>query len=218
MTKKKGNEMLKDIAGALALLAILTIPAGFCESIFDDNDSQETKPIAVDENEETELQFAEETVRFVEETTVDVVETSVVETTNNAIYPPAMIESGYGYNAYEYELEYVAKIVWLESCGESAECQRAICEVIFNRLESGLWGDSLTDVIYSENQFETIEYIDTAEPTDDIRAMVYDVFEHGSTIDESVLFFRADYYHQWEGAVDEFFIDSTYFSSSKWCS
>lgn len=130
---------------------------------------------------------------------------------------PALFVSEAGYKAYEYELEYVARLVYLEARGEPVSCQRAVTEVIFNRLASGLWGDSLTEVIYADGEFEPAAYIAESETTDEIRAIVYDVFWNGSSIPERVLFFRADYYHQWTGAVDEFAIGSTYFSSSEWC-
>lgn len=121
------------------------------------------------------------------------------------------------YVATESELEEVARLVYLEARGESVDCQRAITEVIFNRLASGLWGDTLTDVIYAKNEFEPAAYISESETTDTIREMVYDVYWNGSTLPERILFFRADYYHAWYGAVNEFAIDNTYFSSSKWC-
>lgn len=121
------------------------------------------------------------------------------------------------YNATESELEAVAILVYLEAGGESEACQRAVAEVIFNRLASGLWGDTLTDVIYAKNEFEPAEYICESETTDVIREIVQDVYWNGSTLPERIMFFRADHYHMWDGAINEFVIDNTYFSSSRWC-
>lgn len=116
------------------------------------------------------------------------------------------------------ELELVAKIVYLEAEGESDECKQAVAEVIYNRLQSGIWGDEIEDVIYAKAngyyEFESVYHIDKAKLDEDIYAMVEDVWENGSSIDDSVMYFRADYYHTW--ANDEFSIDNTYFSSSPW--
>lgn len=114
------------------------------------------------------------------------------------------------------DIDLVAKIVWLEGRGESAECRRAITETIYNRLRSEIWGDTIQDVIYAKQngryEYSTVYLLDTAEVDEDIREIVVDVFENGSEIDENIMYFRADYYHPW--AEDEFCIDNTYFSSN----
>lgn len=118
----------------------------------------------------------------------------------------------------EEELDLAAKLVWMEAQGESEECQTKIAEVLYNRLESGLWGETLTDVIYAQTEygweFSPAPYLDTAEPSEEVYEIVREVFENGSELDPGIMWFRANYYHTW--AVDEFFIDNTYFSSSPW--
>lgn len=121
------------------------------------------------------------------------------------------------YEATEGELEAVAALVYLEAGGESEECQRAVTEVIFNRLASGIWGETLTEVIYAPGEFEPAPYIAETVPTQEIRAIVREVYENGSSLEENVLFFRSGYYHGWDGAVAEFAIGKMFFSSSKWC-
>ncbi len=134
---------------------------------------------------------------------------------------PALIVSEVGYTAYAFELELCAEIVELEAGGESAECRRRVAEVIFNRLASGIWGDSLIDVIYAENdlgyEFETVHYIGDAEVSEETREIVWDVFQNGVEIPARVMFFRTGTYHAWDGAVNEFEVDGVFFSSSVWC-
>ena len=127
--------------------------------------------------------------------------------------------TGYGdITATENELEECAKLVWLEARGESEQCQRAIAETIFNRLRSDSFPDTLHEVIFQEGQFSPAANIPNSETTDRIREIVYEVFENGNTIaDESTMFFRADFYHKWTGAIALFNIDNTYFSASEWC-
>ncbi len=47
----------------------------------------------------------------------------------------------------------LATIVYMESNSESYEGQLAVANVVINRLVSGIWGDTLDDVLYAPNQF-----------------------------------------------------------------
>lgn len=130
------------------------------------------------------------------------------------------------YNATEDELEQLVTLCYLEAGGESDAVIRCIAEVVFNRLASGIWGETLTDVIYAAGEFDPAPYIAEFETggnliiedkLDVIRDIVWDVYYSGVSIPERVMFFRTDYYHAWEGAVDEFAVGNVYFSSSRWC-
>lgn len=146
------------------------------------------------------------------------------------VLPPAEIEPAevivvptLGWWASEEELELAARIVWLEARGESETCQRCVAEVIFNRLKSGIWGTSLSEVIYAaaDNgaaEFTTACHAYDAETELDpaMLELVKNVFYNGCRIPKRILYFHAGCYHSWFGAVDEFYIDNTYFSSSTW--
>lgn len=128
-----------------------------------------------------------------------------------------------GWCASEEELELAARIVWLEARGESETCQRCVAEVIFNRLKSGIWGTSISEVIYAaaDNgaaEFTTACHAYDAETELDpgMLELVKNVFYNGCRIPKRILYFHAGCYHDWRGAVDEFYIDNTYFSSSTW--
>ena len=62
------------------------------------------------------------------------------------------------------ERQLLARVVWVEARGESAEGQQAVAEVVFNRLASKNFPDNLRDVIYGENQFRSVKFLDDAEP------------------------------------------------------
>lgn len=62
------------------------------------------------------------------------------------------------------ERQLLARVVWVEARGESARGQQAVAEVVFNRLMSDGFPDNLRDVIYGENQFRSVEFLDDAEP------------------------------------------------------
>lgn len=58
----------------------------------------------------------------------------------------------------------LAKIVWLEARGESFEGQQAVAEVVFNRMLSEYFPDTLSEVIYQKGQFSTAGMVHTADP------------------------------------------------------
>ena len=62
------------------------------------------------------------------------------------------------------EKQLLARVVWVEARGESLEGQQAVAEVVLNRMASDDYSDSLKGVIYAENQFRSVPYLDDAEP------------------------------------------------------
>lgn len=53
----------------------------------------------------------------------------------------------------ESDKELIAKVLYAESRGESNEGQQAIVQVILNRVKSGIWGDTISEVITRKGQF-----------------------------------------------------------------
>lgn len=62
------------------------------------------------------------------------------------------------------EQQLLAKLIWLEARGEPAEGQQAVAEVVLNRLVSGKYGETLSNVIYDEGQFRSVPFLEDAEP------------------------------------------------------
>lgn len=80
------------------------------------------------------------------------------------------------------EIDLLAKIVWVEACGEPEEGQEAVVEVVFNRMCSPDYPDTLYDVL-SENhpvQFCSWRLRDTAKPTQKEYQSIYHVL-YGQT-------------------------------------
>ncbi len=63
------------------------------------------------------------------------------------------------------EEELLARMVWVEARGESFEGQQAIAEIVLNRLVSQKFQDTVSGVIYAENQFRSTEFLEDAEPS-----------------------------------------------------
>ena len=128
---------------------------------------------------------------------------------------PAVISGYYG-NAYPWEYDLMCRVVELEAGGESEECRAAVTAVICNRLASGIWGISLSEVLTAD-QFETVPYADTAVVQESTADVVAEVWQNGSAVPADVLFFRDTHYHTFYGAVDKFAVGAMYFSGSIWC-
>lgn len=62
------------------------------------------------------------------------------------------------------EEDLLAAVVWVEARGESEEGQQAVAEVALNRLKSGNYGETLDNVIFGEDQFRCVPFLDDAEP------------------------------------------------------
>lgn len=62
------------------------------------------------------------------------------------------------------ERELLASVIWVEARGECLEGQQAVAEVVFNRLISPQFSDTLSDVIYGSEQFCSILHVEDAEP------------------------------------------------------
>lgn len=62
------------------------------------------------------------------------------------------------------EIKLLARVIWVEARGESLEGQQAVAEVVFNRILSDAFPDTLQDVIYEEGAFRSVPYLEDAEP------------------------------------------------------
>jgi len=63
-------------------------------------------------------------------------------------------------NASDYEKDLVARILALEAQGEPYEGERAVVEVILNRVISPEWPDTIYDVLSQRGQFAAWKYLD----------------------------------------------------------
>lgn len=87
------------------------------------------------------------------------------------------------------EIRLLAKVIWVEARGESEEGQQAVAEVVLNRLAAENFPDNLRDVIYGQNQFRSVPYLEDAAPGqaqfEAIEAAIYGPY----VLPEDVVFF-----------------------------
>ena len=115
------------------------------------------------------------------------------------------------YSVTSVEREMLARLVFREANTESIECQQAVASVVINRWLSGMWGDTLEEVIYSPQQFSPASLIYCTTPTEINYEAVDYVLENGVTIPEYVMYFRLDYHFSWRGYHAYQKIDKTCF-------
>lgn len=96
----------------------------------------------------------------------------------------AKYENRWGIELTDEEIELLAKIVWVEARGESEAGQKAVVEVVFNRMVSKDFPDNLYDVLSQKNptQFASWKLRDTAEPTEKEYTSIYEVLEGKTSI------------------------------------
>lgn len=93
-------------------------------------------------------------------------------------------ENRWGITLEEDEIELLAKIVWVEACGEPVLGQEAVVEVIFNRMASDIYPDTLYEVLSQKHplQFCSWPLRDTAEPTEKEYNSIQEVLDGNTNI------------------------------------
>lgn len=110
------------------------------------------------------------------------------------------------------EIEMLARLCFLEAGNQSFEGQRAVIEVVFNRLLSDEFPNTLNDVVYAKNQFSPAHLIPSTTPTEVQYEVIETVLTDTNTIlDRGVVFFSCGQYNDYLYAKigDHYFCYST---------
>lgn len=87
------------------------------------------------------------------------------------------------------ERELLARVIWVEAQGECAEGQQAVAEVVFNRMLSDQFGDTLNDVIYGKDAFRSVPYLEDAKPTQAQYEAIDQAMYGTPVLDQNVFYF-----------------------------
>lgn len=139
------------------------------------------------------------------------IEKEVVVEVEKEIIVERIKEPTYTYNIMSSEREMLARLVHREANIESFECQMAVASVVINRWQDGRWGNSLSEVIYSQYQFTPSNLLYQTTPTELNYKAVDTILKNGCTLPAYCMYFRADYGFDWDGYEHYVKIDSTYF-------
>lgn len=155
-------------------LSLLCLFAGF---LFLEHAEQHT------ENDKTEVMVVEKEVPVVEQVFIEV----PVETNIQTPYYSQVVES-----MTDEEKNMLAQIVYLESGNQSLIGQRCVVEVIFNRVLSPLFPNSVSEVILQDNpvQFTTSSRLGTVAPKEQqYLAIELTAQEIDPLLDQDVMYF-----------------------------
>ena len=174
LTKHQFNFLIAVICGMI--LALMVMACGYAyefglDPISEDTDTEaketeitvETLPRSEVVTESTE---SVETITAIEEEstetgdTVPGVPASSVTVTEAA---PMVYEEEFPWYTSDYEL--LARLLWAEARGESFEGQLAVVEVVFNRVLSDNFPNTIYDVIYEPGQFTSASSLEYVTPT-----------------------------------------------------
>lgn len=106
------------------------------------------------------------------------------------------------------DIALLERVTMSESGNQPFDGKVAVAQTVINRLHSGSFGDSISDVVYSKYQYSTA---DNGCPNDEVIAAVQKAINE-SPYPDDMIYFRQDYYHEW--AVDYRKIGAHFFSLS----
>ena len=144
--------------------------------------------------------------KSVEKTEVTEVETEVIEETEPT--EAEVYEEDYISND---DVELIALVTMAEAEGECEEGKRLVIDTILNRVDSGYFPNTISEVIYQPGQFTSMwnGRADRCYPSDDICQLVREEVSCRTNYD--VTFFTAGYYSNY--GVPMFAIGDHFFSS-----
>lgn len=112
----------------------------------------------------------------------------------------------------EEEIETLARLLFLEAGNQSVDGQRAVIEVVFNRVLSDEFPNTINDVVYAKNQFSPAHLIPSTTPTEEQYEVIQIVLTNSETIlDRGVVFFSRGQYNDYlfDKIGDHYFCYST---------
>lgn len=124
---------------------------------------------------------------------------------------PVVVSTKSSYSLSDEEIDLLALLTMAEAEGECEEGQRLVIDTVLNRVDSGYWPNTVTEVIYQPNQFTSMwnSRVDRCEVREYFRELVIEELDSRSNYD--VVFFRADKYSKYGTPL--FSVGNHYFSS-----
>lgn len=104
------------------------------------------------------------------------------------------------------DIALIARVTMSESSTQSFDVQVAVAQTVINRVHSGNFGDTVSDVVYADGQYSTA---DNGEPS----TQIYDAVNEAITnmpYPYDMYYFRQWHYHKW--AKDYKQLGDLYFS------
>lgn len=92
----------------------------------------------------------------------------------------------------EEDIDLLAKLIWHESEAEPRDGKIAVAEVILNRINSSVYPNSVSDVIYQKGQFSHVSSVKNENPDQETRKIAEEVLNGELRVlnNSNVLYFR----------------------------
>lgn len=139
------------------------------------------------------------------------IQPNVVPIVTSSAYTAGISESTTNSPITDAEIDLIALLTMAEAEGECEEGKRLVIDTILNRLDHEDFPNTVTDVIYQQDQFSSVwnGRIDQCFVMDDIRLLVHDELKSRRNAD--VIYFTAGHYGKYGKPM--FSIENHYFSS-----
>lgn len=162
--------------------------------------------VTITENEDVIIALPSETETTEPETEILETETESVEPEENIYY----CEWGDFYLTQD-EYELLLTTTFCESGNQPSETQQMTALVILNRLEAGMGGDTVRDIVYAKNAFSVTKWKNFEDRgwTDKVQQSV-DLALKENPHPRNMYYFRTKHYHSW--AIDYKKSGDVYFS------
>lgn len=108
------------------------------------------------------------------------------------------------------DIDLMARVVMSEASTQSDDCKQAIASVILNRVRSDKYPNTVSEVVYSQNQFSVAN---NGQPTEDCYGAVYAAIAYPEGFPSDMYWFRNSFYHSF--AYEYCKIGNTYFSTEE---
>lgn len=108
------------------------------------------------------------------------------------------------------EIDLMARVVMSEASILPIEGKQAVAQTVLNRLESGHWGDTISEVIYYPYAYSTA---DNGAPSEDCYYAVMGAIDYPNAFPTDMYYFRTDYPHSF--GYEYLIIGNTYFNTEK---
>lgn len=211
--------MFKRIVGAVAVLTVTVGALGMGYPQENENQAEDatvvdTTAATVDmvENLETTQADAEAVQEQGTESISEVADTQAVIQDSPTPLVEAVVESNKRkMTLTDEELQLLLRVVSAEARGESQEAQYTVACVIFNRMESTMFPNTLTEVVMQNGQFSCVANgaIYNVPITESVAQAVVMAMDD-NTLDPSIMWFRSSYYHSFR--TQSFQIGKLFFS------
>lgn len=199
MKRRSRKRSDRKLAGLVVLAFIMALAAGLSVSFTSDKPAAASEPVVLSSG------AVELTPPTVEPTQNPERETVPPEPPEEITPEPA--RSRYdGLEVSDEDIYTLACLVYHEARGEPFEGQVAVVEVVFNRMLSGLFPDTVEEVVFQKYgrvwQFSPAPYLYTAEPGDTQYEAVYTALSETEYIlTEETVFFSTEPYNEQISAI-----------------